>query len=172
MRPGPDPQGSLTADYLSGRRTIPIPSRRRKPKRILRLLGVRHNNLNEIDVEIPLGILLRDRRLRFGEELAGARRSYRNLVGNLAGFSGTTFAPDDQKVAGACRSLRGDEEIGEVIMVGESRLARSPRSTPAVYVGAYDADPRTFRHLAGGARGRAFAFLVLVQRRRRPLRTL
>jgi excinuclease ABC subunit A len=163
LRPGPDPQGSLTADYLSGRRTIPIPSRRRKPKRILRLLGVRHNNLNEIDVEIPLGVLC------CVTGVSGSGKSslvhdvlYRNLVGNLAGFSGTTFAPDDQKVAGACRSLRGDEEIGEVIMVDQSPLARSPRSTPAVYVGAYDAIRELFgtlpEALAAGLSPSSFSF--------------
>ena len=138
--PGSSVQSSLTSDYLSGRKTIPIPAQRRKANRTIKMLGVRHHNLRNIDVEIPLGVLC------CVTGVSGSGKSslvhdvlYRNLVGNWGEGTRIASGPDDHDSAGACRSLRGDEEIGEVIMVDQSPLARSPRSTPAVYIGAYDA---------------------------------
>ncbi len=138
--PGSSVQSSLTADYLSGRKTIPIPARRRRAKQTIKMLGVRHHNLRNIDVEIPLGVLC------CVTGVSGSGKSslvhdvlYRNLAGNWGEGTRIASGPDDHDSAGACRSLTGDEEIGEVIMVDQLPLARSPRSTPAVYIGAYDA---------------------------------
>jgi excinuclease ABC subunit A len=131
---------SLTADYLSGTKTIPISPRRRKAKRFIKILGVRHNNLRNLDVQIPLGVLC------CVTGVSGSGKSslvhdvlYRNLAGNVSEAPRISSGPDDHDTAGFCRSITGDEEIGEVIMVDQSPLARSPRSTPAVYMGAYDA---------------------------------
>ena len=131
---------SLTADYLSGTKTIPISPRRRKAKRFIKMSGVRHNNLRNVDVKIPLGVLC------CVTGVSGSGKSslvhdvlYRNLAGNVAEAPRIPSGPDDHDAAGFCRSITGDEEIGEVIMVDQSPLARSPRSTPAVYMGAYDA---------------------------------
>jgi excinuclease ABC subunit A len=131
---------SLTADYLSGTRTIPVSAPRRKAKRFIKISGIRHNNLRDVDVEIPLGVLC------CVTGVSGSGKSslvhdvlYRNLAGNIAEAPRITSSPDDHDAAGFCRSITGDEEIGEVIMVDQSPLARSPRSTPAVYMGAYDA---------------------------------
>ncbi len=71
-----------------------------------------------------------------------------------------------------CRSIKGDEDIGDIIMVDQSPLARSPRSTPAVYIGVYDGMRELFRNPARGAGRRALAVFVLLQRRRRTLRAL
>ena len=133
--PQSEVQNSLTADYLSGRRIIPVPARRRTAKQMLKLRGIRHHNLRDVDVEIPLGVFC------CVTGVSGSGKTslvhdvlYRNLAGE-----GPRIASVEDNAAGACRSLAGDEEIGEVIMVDQSPLARSPRSTPAVYIGAYDA---------------------------------
>ena len=130
-------ENSLTADYLSGRKIIPIPAQRRRTKQMLRLQGIRHHNLHDVDVEIPLGVLC------CVTGVSGSGKTslvhdvlYRNLAGEGPRIAS---GPDEHNSAGACRSFAGDEEIGEVIMVDQSPLARSPRSTPAVYIGAYDA---------------------------------
>jgi excinuclease ABC subunit A len=157
--PGSRVQSSLTSDYLSGRKTIPIPARRRRAKQTIKMLGVRHHNLRNIDVEIPLGVLC------CVTGVSGSGKSslvhdvlYRNLAGNW----GEGARIDDHNSAGACGSIIGDEEIGEVIMVDQSPLARSPRSTPAVYIGAYDAIRELFgtqpEALSAGLSPSSFSF--------------
>jgi excinuclease ABC subunit A len=139
QEPGSGAPHSLTADYLSGRKTIPVSAQRRKAKRFVRISGIRHHNLRDIDVSIPLGVLC------CVTGVSGSGKSslvhdvlYRNLAGNLIEGPRIASSPDDHDAAGFCRSITGGEEIGEVIMVDQSPLARSPRSTPAVYIGAYD----------------------------------
>ncbi len=121
---------SLTGDYLTGKKTIPVPTKRRKVTKTLKMRGIRHHNLRNIEVEIPLDVFC------CITGVSGSGKSslvhdvlYRNLAGE---------SPDEHDAAGHCRSIRGDEEVGEVIMVDQSPLARSPRSTPAVYMGVYD----------------------------------
>ena len=123
--------GSLTADYLSGKTSIPVPAQRRKPKQFVKLNGIRHHNMRNINAEIPLGVFC------CVTGVSGSGKSslihdvlYRNLFGEVT---------DDHDAPGVCRSITGDEEVGEIIMVDQSPLARSPRSTPAVYIGVYDA---------------------------------
>ena len=121
---------SLTADYLEGRRSIAIPKKRRKPKRFIELRGVRHHNLQNLDVKIPTGVLC----AVTGVSGSGKTSLVRDVLHrHLAGDE-----PGEHEAAGFVKSIRGDEEIGEVVMVDQSPLARSPRSTPAVYLGAYD----------------------------------
>ncbi|HEU4679085.1 MAG TPA: excinuclease ABC subunit UvrA, partial [Terrimicrobiaceae bacterium] len=134
---------SLTAQYLSGRKTIPIPARRRKAKESLKLRGIHHHNLRDVDVDIPLGVLC------CVTGVSGSGKSslvhdvlHRTLAGNGAADSFSSF--EEQEACGSCRSLTGAEAISEIIMVDQSPLARSPRSTPAVYIGAYDAIREVF----------------------------
>jgi excinuclease ABC subunit A len=122
---------SLTADYLYGKTSIPVPAKRRKPKQFIKLRGIRHHNLKNLDAEIPLGVFC------CVTGVSGSGKSslvhdvlYRNLSGE--------GAADEHDPPGLCRSIKGDEEIGEIIMVDQSPLARTPRSTPAVYIGVYD----------------------------------
>jgi excinuclease ABC subunit A len=133
---------SLTAQYLSGRKTIPIPARR-KAKESLKLRGIRHHNLRNVDVDIPLGVLC------CVTGVSGSGKSslvhdvlHRALAGNGAADNFSSF--EEQEACGGCRSLTGAEAISEIIMVDQSPLARSPRSTPAVYIGAYDAIREVF----------------------------
>lgn len=123
-------QESLTGDYLSGKKTIPIPAKRRKPVKSLRMKGIRHHNLQALDVDIPLGVFCAV------TGVSGSGKSslihdvlYRNLVAET---------PDETDGPGYVRSLKGDEDLGDIVMVDQSPLARSPRSTPAVYLGVYD----------------------------------
>lgn len=145
---------SLTADYLEGRKSIPIPAKRRKPRKFLDLRGVRHHNLHNIDVKVPLGVLC----AVTGVSGSGKTSLVRDVIHrHLAGED-----PGEDEAAGFVKSLRGDDEIDEVILVDQSPLARSPRSTPAVYLGAYDGIRELFgtspEALAAGFSPGSFSF--------------
>ena len=122
---------SLTADYLSGRKSIPIPKSRRRSTASIKITGAREHNLKKIDVDLPLGVFA------CVTGVSGSGKStlihdvlYRNL---LVAKGQTT----DQEV-GACKSVSGAHRINEVVMVDQSPLARTPRSTPILYLGLYD----------------------------------
>ncbi len=145
---------SLTADYLEGRKSIPVPSKRRKPKRFLDLRGVRHHNLRDMDVKVPLGVLC----AVTGVSGSGKTSLVRDVIHrHLAGED-----PGEDEAAGFVKTLRGDDDIEEVILVDQSPLARSPRSTPAVYLGAYDGIRELFgtskEALAAGFSPGSFSF--------------
>ena len=124
-------QDSLTGDYLARRRGIGPPSRRRPPNHgWIRLAGARGNNLQNITVEFPLGLLC--------------------LVTGVSG-SGKSTLVEDTLYAALCRRLRkdapkpydfddiyGDGQIDDVIMVDQSPIGRSPRSNPVTYLKAFD----------------------------------
>jgi excinuclease ABC subunit A len=122
---------SLTADYLSGRKSIPIPKSRRRSTASIKITGAREHNLKKIDVDLPLGVFA------CVTGVSGSGKStlihdvlYRNLL--VAKGQAT-----DQEV-GACKSVSGVHRINEVVMVDQSPLARTPRSTPILYLGLYD----------------------------------
>jgi excinuclease ABC subunit A len=122
---------SLTADYLSGRKTIPVPKRRRRSTSSIKITGAREHNLKNVDVDLPLGVFT------CVTGVSGSGKStlihdvlYRNLL--IAKGQAT-----DQE-AGACKSVSGAHRINEVVMVDQSALARTPRSTPILYLGLYD----------------------------------
>ncbi len=123
------PEG-LTASYLLGEKSIPIPGERREPWQFIELTGVEHHNLHGLDVRIPLGVFC------CITGVSGSGKStlihnvlYRNLVGG---------GDDDLESAGQLASIDGGEDIEDIVMVDQSPLARSPRSTPAVYTGSFD----------------------------------
>jgi excinuclease ABC subunit A len=146
---------SLTRDYLSGLKSIPVPKSRRKSASSLRITGAREHNLKNLDVEIPLGIF--------------------NCVTGVSGSGKSTLIHDvlyrhllqakgqasDQE-AGACKSVTGAHRIGEVVMVDQSQLARTPRSTPILYLGLYDRVREMFaaqtEAMAQGLTASAFSF--------------
>lgn len=145
---------SLTSDYLDGRKTIPVPAKRRKPQNFIELRGVRHHNLRGIDVKFPVGVLC----AVTGVSGSGKTSLVRDVLHrHLAGDD-----PREDEAAGFVKSISGDEEIGDVVMVDQSPLARSPRSTPAVYLGAYDGIREMFgttkEALAGGFSPGSFSF--------------
>jgi energy-coupling factor transporter ATP-binding protein EcfA2 len=122
---------SLTGAYLSGRRTIPVPEVRRQPgERVLRLEGVREHNLQNVNVQIPLGLLV--------------------CVTGVSGSGKSTLVQDVllralmQKVyrsrllPGRHKKMVGWEQIDKVIDIDQSPIGRTPRSNPATYTGVFD----------------------------------
>jgi excinuclease ABC subunit A len=125
-------QASLTADYLTGRKSIPVPSRRRVPSAWLRIEGASEHNLRDIDVDVPLGVFA------CVSGVSGSGKStlvHEVLYQNLARVKGLV----GEEGAGACRAISGADLIEQVVMVDQSPLSRTPRSTPAVYLGVFDA---------------------------------
>jgi len=122
---------SLTGDYLSGRREIRAPATRRQPNHgWIRLSGARGNNLRNVTVEFPLGLLC--------------------LVTGVSG-SGKSTLVEDTLYPALCRRLRkeaskpcdyddvyGDGQINDVVMVDQAPIGRSPRSIPVTYIKAFD----------------------------------
>jgi excinuclease ABC subunit A len=129
---------SLTAAYLSGRRSIPFPSRKRKPllQRAIKIKGARANNLQNIDVEIPLGLLV------CITGVSGSGKSslvdevlYRNLKKLKEAPAATVVQ---------CAAVAGADKISEVVLVDQSPVGTTPRSNPATYMKAFDGIRRLF----------------------------
>jgi len=124
---------SLTADYLTGRKSVPIPNSRRSiaktPKLAIR--DARQNNLKKLSVDIPLGVFC------CITGVSGSGKStlvHEVLYRNLQRLKGEVCEDEPGRV----KSIGGHEAISRVVMVDQSPLARTPRSTPAVYVGAFE----------------------------------
>jgi excinuclease ABC subunit A len=121
---------TLTGAYLHGEKSIPIPEDRREPLEFIELAGIEHHNLHDLDVRIPLGVFC----CVTGVSGSGKSTLIHNvLYKNLVGSEG-----DDLDPAGRVAGIDGGEDIEEIVMVDQSSIARSPRSTPAVYIGAFD----------------------------------
>jgi excinuclease ABC subunit A len=122
---------SLTAAYLTGKKQIVSPRQRRRATRFLEVIGAREHNLRNIDVKFPLRLFC------CVTGVSGSGKStlvqdvlYENLLRLKGGLS--------EETPGVCERITGAHDIDEVLLVDQSPLARSPRSTPAVYVGAFD----------------------------------
>ncbi|MDB6148399.1 MAG: excinuclease subunit [Spartobacteria bacterium] len=146
---------SLTRDYLIGDKSIPVPKSRRKSTASIKISGAREHNLKNIDLDLPLGIFT------CITGVSGSGKStlvhdvlYRNLV--QAKGQSTDQEP------GLCRSTSGAHRIDEIVLVDQSRLARTPRSTPILYLGVYDRVRELFaaqpEAMAQGLTASAFSF--------------
>jgi excinuclease ABC subunit A len=129
---------SLTGQYLAGKRMIPVPEQRRaiRPDCTITVRGAIQNNLKDIDVTIPLGLLV------CVTGVSGSGKStlvhevlYNGLQKARGGAVGTP---------GACRAIEGGDLVDEVVMVDQSPIGRTPRANPVTYVKAYDHIRRLF----------------------------
>jgi excinuclease ABC subunit A len=122
---------SLTAAYLTGKKQILIPKKRRKLRQFLEVIGAKEHNLKNINVRFPLNVFC----CVTGVSGSGKSTLVQNvLYENLLRLKGGST----EEAPGRCERIIGPHEVDEVVLVDQSPLARSPRSTPAVYVGVFD----------------------------------
>ncbi len=121
--------GSITADYLKGIREVPVPETRRTPNGSIKLLGATGNNLQNVDVEIPLGILTC---------ITGVSGSGKSTL-----INGTLYPILNHIIFRAVgkpqpyKSIEGVEQIDKIIDIDQSPIGRTPRSNPATYTGVW-----------------------------------
>jgi excinuclease ABC subunit A len=123
---------SITGAYLSGRRSIEIPSERRPidPKRKLVVKGAKENNLKDIEVEIPLGLFV---------SVTGVSGSGKStLVNDILYTTLANKLNGARLVPGRHRTVTGIDQLDKVVHVDQSPIGRTPRSNPATYTGVFD----------------------------------
>jgi excinuclease ABC subunit A len=123
---------SLTGDYLSGRRKIEVPKKRRKydKKRELKVVGARENNLVNVDAAFPLGLFTAVTGVSgSGKSTLVNEILYKVLANKLNGA---------KQVAGRHKTVQGLEHLDKVVHVDQSPIGRTPRSNPATYTGVFD----------------------------------
>lgn len=122
---------SITGQYLSGRKRIPVPAERRKPNgKWLEIKGARENNLKNIDVRIPLGVFT------CVTGVSGSGKS--TLVNEILYKELAHSLYNSKKRAGNHDVIKGLEHIDKVIDIDQSPIGRTPRSNPATYTGVFD----------------------------------
>ena len=123
--------GSLTADYLSGRRRIEVPEKRRKPRRgSLKLTGATENNLHNVTLEVPFGTLT------VVTGVSGSGKS--SLVTDTLAPALANRVNHAHRRTGAYKKITGLDKIDKVINIDQSPIGRTPRSNPATYIGLWD----------------------------------
>ncbi len=121
---------SVTGQYLSGKRFIPVPQVRRKPTGWLKIRGAAMNNLKHIDVDVPLGVLT----LVTG--VSGSGKS--SLVNEILYKQLARDLNHAQVTAGPNDGIEGTSQLDKVIDIDQSPIGRTPRSNPATYTGVFD----------------------------------
>ena len=121
---------SVTGAYLSGRIRIPVPSERRKPTGFLTVRGASENNLKNIDVSFPLGVMT------CVTGVSGSGKS--SLVNEILYKALARKLNRARTIPGKFRKIDGIEQLDKVIDIDQSPIGRTPRSNPATYTGVFD----------------------------------
>ena len=121
---------SITGAYLSGRIRIPVPEERRKPTGWLKIVGAQENNLKNIDVKIPLGVMT------CVTGVSGSGKS--SLVNEILYKYLAKKLNRARTIPGKHKKIEGVEQLDKVINIDQSPIGRTPRSNPATYTGVFD----------------------------------
>ncbi len=127
---------SLTGAYLSGRREIPVPERRRKPRGAITVAGASANNLKDVTVQFPLGTFTAV------AGVSGAGKS--TLVNAVLRPALMRLLYGTREVPGKHQAILGHEQIDKVIDINQQPIGRTPRSNPATYTKVFDAVREVF----------------------------
>lgn len=123
---------SLTGAYVSGKKSIEVPEKRRPvdKKRMIKVVGARENNLQNISVKFPLGVLTAV------TGVSGSGKS--TLVNEILYTALASKLNGAKKVPGRHKSIEGVDQLDKIIHVDQSPIGRTPRSNPATYTGVFD----------------------------------
>ena len=121
---------SITGQYLSGRLQIPVPEMRRKPTGWLKIVGAKENNLKDITVDIPLGVMT------CVTGVSGSGKS--SLVNEILYKHLAKSLNRARTIPGKHKEIKGIEQLDKVIDIDQSPIGRTPRSNPATYTGVFD----------------------------------
>ncbi len=121
---------SITGAYLSHRLEIPVPKERRKPTGFLKIKGAKQNNLKNVNVDIPLGIMT------CVTGVSGSGKS--SLINEILYKTLAKKLNRARTIPGAHKSIEGIEQLDKVIDIDQSPIGRTPRSNPATYTGVFD----------------------------------
>ena len=122
---------SITGQYLSGKRKILVPEKRRKGNgKFLKVIGAKENNLKNINVSFPLGTFT------CVTGVSGSGKS--SLVNEILYKSLASNLYSSKERPGKCKEIKGMDEIDKVVLITQNPIGRTPRSNPATYVGVFD----------------------------------
>ncbi len=130
---------SLTGDYLSGRKFVPVPKTRRKSKQCLEIVGAAQNNLKHINVKIPLGVFV------CITGVSGSGKS--SLMNEILYKSLAHTLNHAHTIPGKHKAIRGTEYLDKIINIDQSPIGRTPRSNPGTYTGIFDEIRKLFAEL-------------------------
>jgi excinuclease ABC subunit A len=121
---------SITGVYLSGKLSIPVPDKRKEPKGFLKVIGARENNLQNLDVEFPIGVFT------CVTGVSGSGKS--TLVNEILYKTLARKLNRARCIPGTCDRIEGMEQLDKVIDIDQGPIGRTPRSNPVTYIGVFD----------------------------------